>query len=125
MPQNVIKLPQIIQATENTLKLANGQTFKGIDTVIYCTGYRYSFPFIDPKILQLKNDGKSVSPLFEHVAHRDFVDSFFVIGLNYWAVASMLFDTQVNFAIALMKGEANGFTKDDVDQWEEKRARYN
>uniref|UniRef100_A0A914ECI1 Uncharacterized protein n=1 Tax=Acrobeloides nanus TaxID=290746 RepID=A0A914ECI1_9BILA len=62
-----------------------------------------------------------VSPLFEHVAHKDYLDSFFVIGLNFWAISSMLFEHQIAFAIALIKREAKGFTKDDVKKWENKR----
>lgn len=89
--------------------------------VIYCTGYRYSFPFLDNNILQVKHEGKMVSLLFEHVAHKDYLDSFFVIGLNFWAISSMLFEHQIAFAIALIKEEAKGFTKDDVEKWENKR----
>lgn len=92
--------------------------------VIYCTGYRYNFPFLDSDIIQVKNDGKVVTPLFEHVAHRDFLDSFFIIGLNFWAITSLLFESQIRFAIALIKGEASGFTENDIKAWEGKRTRY-
>uniref|UniRef100_M8CBT0 Flavin-containing monooxygenase n=1 Tax=Aegilops tauschii TaxID=37682 RepID=M8CBT0_AEGTA len=38
------------------------------DTVIYCTGYTYSFPFLDTAgAVTIDSDGYVVGPLFEHV----------------------------------------------------------
>uniref|UniRef100_A0A914ECF3 Flavin-containing monooxygenase n=1 Tax=Acrobeloides nanus TaxID=290746 RepID=A0A914ECF3_9BILA len=120
-PQNVIKLTQPNDAKNTNLYLANGDKLTDLDTVIYCTGYKFDFPFLDPNIIKVKVNGKLVSPLFEHVAHRDYLDSFFIIGLPCLGIATHIIEHQVSFAISLINGEATGFTKEDVDKWEEKR----
>lgn len=123
-PENVVQLPSLIDTDENTLFLADGCTLENIDLVIFCTGYTYDFPFLDKSIIQVKYDEKMVSPLFMHMAHRDYLDSFFILGLNYYVFAPLAFEAQVRFAIALMKGEATGFAKEDVEKWEERRIKF-
>lgn len=55
------------------------------------------------------------------MAHRDYLDSFYIIGLPCLGIATHIIEHQVSFAISLINGEATGFTKEDVDKWEEKR----
>jgi cation diffusion facilitator CzcD-associated flavoprotein CzcO len=44
----------------------NGETVCGVDTVIYCTGYTYSFPFLAAGETVTVQDN-CISPLYEHV----------------------------------------------------------
>ncbi|KAK3126612.1 hypothetical protein QOZ80_7AG0559340 [Eleusine coracana subsp. coracana] len=42
-------------------------SFVDADSVIYCTGYKYSFPFLDTGgVVTVDEDGSCVGPLFEH-----------------------------------------------------------
>ncbi|CAM9370590.1 unnamed protein product [Ectocarpus fasciculatus] len=53
---------------------ANGVRFKNgelveVDTVVWCTGYNYAFPFLEDSGLLTAPASKRVHPLFEHLFH--------------------------------------------------------
>lgn|SRR5689334_4165376 len=110
----------------DTLYLADGSTLSDIDTVIFCTGYSYSFPFFEnsnPRIIELLHNDKIISPLFEHVAHVDFLDNLFFIGMNNIAAFFLMIEYHVKFAMALMEGKAIGVDMEKVKHFEEERFR--
>ncbi|KAI4988980.1 hypothetical protein ZWY2020_036297 [Hordeum vulgare] len=52
------------------------------DTVIYCTGYGYSFPFLDTGgAVAVGDDGCVVGPLFEHVFPPSLAPSLSFVGV--------------------------------------------
>jgi hypothetical protein len=66
--------PNIARLTERTVVFADGSEVEA-DVVIYCTGYRVSFPFFaDDVIAAPGND----LPLFRRVFHPERPDVFFV-----------------------------------------------
>jgi hypothetical protein len=122
---NVIEMHRPIDATSESLILSDGIYLTGIDSVIYCTGYSYDFPFFDPSESRIKilHNGKIVSPLFEHTAHAKYFGSLFFIGINHVASTFPMSEYQVRFALAIISGHATGFSREDVLQWEENRYR--
>ena len=50
------------------------------DTVIYCTGYNYAFPFLDTEGAVTVDDNR-VGPLFEHVFPPSLAPSLSFVGI--------------------------------------------
>ena len=109
-----------IGADENSIILADGQHLTGLDTVIYCTGYKYSFPFL--KHLEiLKPTHEMVSPLYLHMAHIDYPDSLFFIGMPLRVLLFILFEYQIKYAMALIEGRAEKPTRENFEVEDEKK----
>lgn len=124
LPPNVEIADKLIDMHGQTLILSGGRQINDIDTVIFCTGYSYIFPFFeksDPQIIKIKDEGKVVSPLFEHVVHVDYMDSLFIISMCNIAAFFLLIEYQVKFAMALMEGRAVGIDMETVRRFEEER----
>lgn len=65
-----------------------------------------------------------VSPTFLHVAHVNFPDSFFFIGLNFVVIPFILFEKQVDFALASIEGALSETSFDEIKNWEENYLRF-
>ena len=120
-PENVKIVPGVSSASENKLILENGETLENLGAVIFCTGYRMSLDFFDSDIVTLKENDSFVSPLFAHVAHINFVNSLFFIGLNMVVLPFVLFDYQIALALSLMEGRAEVIGKEEINTWEQRR----
>ena len=68
--------PNIAELTERTVRFADGSEVDA-DVVVYCTGYRVTFPFLDPALISAPDNAL---PLFRRVFHPD-VGGIYFIGL--------------------------------------------
>jgi dimethylaniline monooxygenase (N-oxide forming) len=68
--------PNIARLTERTVVFADGSEVEA-DVVVYCTGYKVTFPFLDQELVSAPDN---VLPLFHRVFHPD-IPSLFFIGL--------------------------------------------
>src|SRR3954470_7257074 len=68
--------PNIARLTERTVAFADGSEEQA-DIVVYCTGYRVTFPFFDPGFVSAPDNDL---PLFRRVFHPD-VDRLYFIAL--------------------------------------------
>ena len=73
---DVIPKPNVQELQGDRVRFVDG-TEAEIDMIIYATGFKISFPFIDQQTLNWQNTGPD---LFMHMAHREY-DNLFVIGL--------------------------------------------
>uniref|UniRef100_A0A914E2K1 Flavin-containing monooxygenase n=1 Tax=Acrobeloides nanus TaxID=290746 RepID=A0A914E2K1_9BILA len=117
---NVQEMAPAIDADENSIILADGQHLTGLDTVIYCTGYKYSFPFLRHLEI-LKPTHEMVSPLYLHMAHIDYPDSLFFIGMPLRVLLFILFEYQIKYAMALIEGRAEKPTRENFEVEDEKK----
>lgn len=66
--------PNIARLEEQHVVFADGARVRA-DVVVYCTGYKVSFPFFDPALVSApEND----LPLFRRVFHPDIANLFFI-----------------------------------------------
>jgi thioredoxin reductase len=68
--------PNIAELTERGVRFTDGSTVDA-DVVVYCTGYKVSFPFLDPALIAAPDNDL---PLFRRVFHPD-VDGVYFVGL--------------------------------------------
>jgi cation diffusion facilitator CzcD-associated flavoprotein CzcO len=73
---DIVPKPNIARLTERTVVFADGSEVEA-DVVVYCTGYRVTFPFFDPGFLSAPDNDL---PLFRRVFHPD-VEGLAFIGL--------------------------------------------
>ncbi|CAM0946907.1 unnamed protein product [Alopecurus aequalis] len=73
------------------------------DTVIYCTGYDYSFPFLDTAGVVTVDDNR-VGPLFEHVFPPSLAPSLSFIGIPIKVFAPWFFEAQAKWVAQVLSG---------------------
>jgi dimethylaniline monooxygenase (N-oxide forming) len=66
--------PNIARLTERTVVFADGSEVEA-DVVVYCTGYRVTFPFFDPDLISAPDNDL---PLFRRVFHPRIPNVFFI-----------------------------------------------
>jgi cation diffusion facilitator CzcD-associated flavoprotein CzcO len=66
--------PNIASLTSDSVRFADG-TEVGADIVVYCTGYKVSFPFFDEGLISAPDNDL---PLFRRTFHPDIANVFFV-----------------------------------------------
>ena len=93
--------PNIAELLGDRVRFEDG-SIEEIDTIVYCTGYKVTFPFFDPDLISApEND----LPLFRRVFHPD-VDNVFFVGLLQPLGAIMpLAEAQGQWIAAYLRGE--------------------
>ena len=66
--------PNIAELTERTVRFADGSEVDA-DVVVYCTGYKVTFPFLDPELIAAPDNDL---PLFRRVFHPEVAGIYFV-----------------------------------------------
>uniref|UniRef100_A0A0D9WUR5 Flavin-containing monooxygenase n=1 Tax=Leersia perrieri TaxID=77586 RepID=A0A0D9WUR5_9ORYZ len=76
------------------------------DTVMYCTGYVYSFPFLDTgDEVAVDEDGSRVGPLFEHVFPPALAPSLSFVGVPKKVPAPWFFEAQGKWIAMVLSGK--------------------
>lgn len=92
-PSNVTKKPDVsLVKDEEELEFVDGSCCR-FDTIIYCTGYRYSFPFLHESC-GVTVDDNHIQPLYKHMIHIERPTMCF-IGIPFNVCAFQMFDLQV------------------------------
>lgn len=82
------------------------------DSIVYCTGYSYSFPFLDTKGMVVIEDDR-VGPLYEHTFHPLLSPSLTFIGIPKKILGFPFFESQAMWIAQLLSG------KKVLPSWEE------
>jgi hypothetical protein len=89
---------------DGTVAFADGSVAVA-DTVIYCTGYTYSIPFLDTAGL-VTVDGSRVGPLYEHTFPPSLAPSLSFIGVPMRVFAPWFFEAQARWVALALSGRA-------------------
>lgn len=108
-PEHVIQVPDVKKFNENEAVFTDGRREK-IDVIFYCTGYKYSFPFLSSKC-GVKVDDNMVTPLWKHLLSIENPTLAFV-GLPFYVCAFSMFDLQVRFVFKYWLGDKQLPAKD-------------
>ncbi|XP_078048296.1 senecionine N-oxygenase [Augochlora pura] len=110
-PENVIQKPDVKELNENTVVFTDG-TSEPLDVVFYCTGYKYSFPFLSEKC-GVRVDSNMVTPLWKHLVSTEN-PTLALIGLPFYVCAFSMFDLQVRFVLKFWNGQRDFPPKADM-----------
>ncbi|XP_015597693.1 flavin-containing monooxygenase FMO GS-OX-like 4 [Cephus cinctus] len=100
LPSNIIQVDAIERISVNQFFLKDG-TSVSADTFIFCTGYKYKFPFLDESC-GIQVDDNYVSPLYKHlinIAHPTMC----LVGIPFVVIPFPMFHMQVQFFLNLLK----------------------
>ncbi|CAL7946422.1 unnamed protein product [Xylocopa violacea] len=114
-PENVVQKPDIKELTEHTVLFQDG-TNEPVDVVFYCTGYKYSFPFLSEKC-GVRVDSNMVTPLWKHLISIEN-PTLALVGLPFYVCAFNMFDLQVRFVLQYWSGKKDFPSKADMLQEE-------
>ncbi|GLJ12945.1 hypothetical protein SUGI_0201290 [Cryptomeria japonica] len=75
------------------------------DSIIHCTGYSYSFPFLDTKGIVTVDDDR-VGPLYEHIFPPLLAPSLSFVGIPRKIIAFPFFESQSKWIAQILSGKA-------------------
>ncbi|KAG8379251.1 hypothetical protein BUALT_Bualt07G0069200 [Buddleja alternifolia] len=107
--------PQIESLHENGRVLFSDGSWVIADTIIYCTGYSYSFPFLDTKGIVVVDDDR-VGPLYEHTFPPSLAPSLSFIGIPKKLIGFPFFESQAKWIAQLLSGKRRLPSWDDMMQ---------
>lgn len=96
------------------VQLMDGTLIEDVDVIFMCTGYHYSFPFLDQSC-QVNINNRVISPLFKHMIHINFPSLCF-IGIPIQICPFPQFDLQVQLFVKSICGEWTVPSKEDMNQ---------
>ncbi|XP_038895120.1 flavin-containing monooxygenase FMO GS-OX-like 9 isoform X1 [Benincasa hispida] len=85
------------------------------DTILYCTGYSYAFPFLDTKGIVVVDDDR-VGPLYEHTFPPSLAPSLSFIGIPRKLIGFPFFESQAIWIAQLLSGKRTLPSCDDMMQ---------
>ncbi|XP_014679348.1 PREDICTED: flavin-containing monooxygenase FMO GS-OX-like 2 isoform X1 [Priapulus caudatus] len=114
LPHNVrtTTFPQAINGSVVTF--TDGDTLEP-DVIIFCTGYEYSFPFLDASCDVTVSEGKRIQPLFKHMIHSRYHTLMF-IGMPFTGLEFPLAYLQVPIALMILDGSLALPSEQDINK---------
>ncbi|XP_031348342.1 flavin-containing monooxygenase FMO GS-OX-like 3 [Photinus pyralis] len=99
---NVEKKQELSNITPSGVVFRDG-TEDTFDTILYCTGYKYSFPFLTEGC-DIRIENNWVKPLYKHIVNINHPTMCF-IGIPYYLCEIPALDIEVRFALAAVGGK--------------------
>ncbi|PQQ20466.1 flavin-containing monooxygenase FMO GS-OX-like 9 [Prunus yedoensis var. nudiflora] len=113
--ENLHLLPQIDCLQEDGKVLFVDGSWVIADTIMYCTGYSYTFPFLDTKGIVAVDDDR-VGPLYEHTFPPSLAPSLSFIGIPRKIIGFPFFESQAKWIAQLLSGKRTLPSRDDMMQ---------
>ncbi|CAH1244516.1 FMO4 [Branchiostoma lanceolatum] len=114
LPANITQAARVESIVgPNTVRFQDGQEFHA-DDIVYCTGYRLSFPFLTPECGVTVHQGRAY-PLYKHVLNTTYPTMSFV-GLMHHATSFSLFQLEIKLALGVLDGSLSLPSKAAMDQ---------
>ncbi|XP_023921999.2 flavin-containing monooxygenase FMO GS-OX-like 9 [Quercus suber] len=107
--------PQIESLHEDGRVLFVDGTWVIADTIIHCTGYSYTFPFLDTKGIVAVDDDR-VGPLYEHTFPPSLAPSLSFMGIPRKIIGFPFFESQAIWIAQLLSGKRTLPSWDDMMQ---------
>jgi dimethylaniline monooxygenase (N-oxide forming) len=96
----IVPKPNIAELTERTVRFTDGSEVDA-DVVVYCTGYKVTFPFLDPALISAPDNDL---PLFRRVFHPDAGGIYFIGLLQPIGAIMPLAELQSQWVCDLLSG---------------------
>lgn len=108
---NVNQRVDVKELTKNGVLFVDA-SYQEYTVIIYCTGYKYTFPFLSVDC-GVKCDNNFIRPLYKHCLSINN-SSLGLIGLPNMVCPNQMFDLQVRFCLTFMCGRKNLPTKEEM-----------
>ncbi|XP_012271470.1 flavin-containing monooxygenase FMO GS-OX-like 4 [Orussus abietinus] len=101
MMKNVEQRPGVESVRGKTFIFKDGSSAE-IDAFIYCTGYKFTYPFLSDKV-ELSTEDNHVEPIYKHLLHTDMPNLFFM-GLPGIVIPFPMFHIQSHYILGILEG---------------------
>lgn len=106
---------------ERGVRLTNGRVETDIDAVLYCTGYLFTFPFLESLTPGLVSDGRRVHGLYKHLFHIDHPTLVFP-GLPIKVIPFPMAEAQSAVFARIWSNTLALPSAEEMSQWEQEEA---
>ncbi|KAL4425758.1 hypothetical protein ABPG75_009774 [Micractinium tetrahymenae] len=89
---------------DGAASLADGSRIEGVDVVMFCTGYEYSFPFLEDGLVSVEDN--RVGPLYQHVFPPALAPTLSFVGLPWKIIPFPQFELQSRWIAQVLAGKA-------------------
>ena len=105
LPDNMEQIAGVVECTgETSFVLSDGCQVNDVDVLLFCTGYKYSFPFLDESCgIEVANSHTLVKPLYKHMININHPSMCF-IGVPIQICPFPQFDLQCKLYRNVMAG---------------------
>ncbi|CAG9766253.1 unnamed protein product [Ceutorhynchus assimilis] len=117
-PPNVDMKPDVQRILEfDKVEFVDGSCCR-YDAILFCTGYRYSFPFLNDSC-EITIDDNHIQPLYKHMIHIDRPTMCF-IGVPFNVCTFQMFDLQARYFCKYLTGAMDLPSKEEMRMHTEK-----
>ncbi|WEW56122.1 monooxygenase [Emydomyces testavorans] len=103
------------------VRFANGEIEENIDSIVFCTGYLYSFPFLSSLAPPVVEDGSRTLHVYQHLFYIEHPTLIFPV-LNQKVVPFPVAEAQSAVFARVLAGRLGLPTKEDMYAWERSTA---
>ncbi|XP_043287765.1 flavin-containing monooxygenase FMO GS-OX-like 4 [Venturia canescens] len=111
LPYNMTQVAGVEKISNKQFTLRDGTNVE-VDSFIYCTGYKYTFPFLDESC-SIKIDENYVSPLYKHLVNVEH-PSMCIVGIPTTVIPFALFHMQIKYYLRVLRGKVSLPTKAEM-----------
>jgi len=98
----VVPKPNIAALEGSSVRFADGSVEEDVDVVVYCTGYKVTFPFFDEDLISAPDNDL---PLYRRVFHPEVDNVFFLSLLQPLGATMPLAEAQAHWVARFLRGE--------------------
>ncbi|KXL44522.1 hypothetical protein M433DRAFT_154980 [Acidomyces richmondensis BFW] len=102
---------------DRSLRFIDGSVESDIDAVVYCTGYLYSFPFLNSLVPPVVTTGEWVENTYQHIFYQPQPSLAFLL-LNQKVIPFPLAEAQSAIIARMFSGRLFLPSRDDMLAWE-------
>lgn len=117
---SIVEKPEIVEYTidNRSVRFADGSVELDVDAIVYCTGYFYSFPFLDELDPPVISTGERVENTYQHMFYRRNPSLAF-LALNQKVIPFPWAEAQSAVIARVFSGRLALPDDDEMKRWEE------
>ncbi|CAL8465411.1 g4947 [Coccomyxa elongata] len=101
---NLQRVPLLTSlGSDSSAEFSDGLVTENVDAVVYCTGYKYKYPFLEGTGL-ISTDDNRVKPLYRHIFVPSVAPTLAFIGLLWKALRNFQFELQARWVAQVLSG---------------------
>ena len=117
------EVPEIVEFLPSAhysrgVRFADGRIEQNVDAIIFCTGYLYSYPFLDRLEPRIIGDGMRVQHVYQHIFYNDHPTLAFV-GLPVKIIPFQTSEAQAAVIARVWSGRLGLPPREEMCQWED------
>jgi len=117
---SIVEKPEIVEyiISDRSVRFADGTVESDIDAIVYCTGYFYSFPFLDELDPPVITTGERVENTYQHIFYRPNPTLAF-LALNQKVIPFPWAEAQAAVIARIFSGRLALPDEEEMKSWEE------